>query len=101
MMHSALISKIEKANRYAREPDRVSISRLELEFAGDNSRYTLNLADGAWTCDCHFFATFGCCCHVFAMQKLLGVMLPLGARESLIEHLGAAEAARPEICPLV
>ena len=90
MMHSAIISKIEKANRYAHEPDRVSIGRLELVFEGDNARYALSLVNGAWTCDCHFFVSWGNCCHVFALQKMLGVMLPLNARESLIEHLAAA-----------
>ena len=31
-MHSSLIGKVEKANRYARELDRMSFDRLALTF---------------------------------------------------------------------
>ena len=36
-MHSSLIGKVEKANRYARELDRITIDRLALTFRGDLS----------------------------------------------------------------
>ncbi len=38
-MHSSLIGKVEKANRYARELDRITIDRLSLTFRGDNDTH--------------------------------------------------------------
>ena len=35
-MQSSLIGKIQKANLYAREPDRVAFSELQTTFRGDN-----------------------------------------------------------------
>jgi len=92
MLHSAVISKIEKANRYAREPDRVSIRKLDLMFQGDNDRHAVSLEDGAWHCDCHFFAAWGCCCHISTLQKMFGQSLPPDAQEDLGVHLSGVSA---------
>ena len=35
-MHSSVIGKIEKAHRYARERDRITVEQLAVTFAGDN-----------------------------------------------------------------
>ena len=35
-MHSSVIGKIEKAHRYARERDRITVERLAVTFAGDD-----------------------------------------------------------------
>ena len=45
-MHSSLIGKIEKANRYARELDRITIDRLSLTFRGDNDTHHVGLDAG-------------------------------------------------------
>ena len=42
-MHSSLIGKVEKANRYARELDRISLDRLSLTFRGDNDTHQVSL----------------------------------------------------------
>jgi hypothetical protein len=79
-MQSSLISKIQKANIYAREPDRVTFSELSTTFRGDNETHTVAFLDNHWSCDCHFFGSNGICSHVMAIQKLLGSMLPAEAR---------------------
>ena len=45
-MHSSLIGKVEKANRYARELDRITIDRLSLTFRGDNDTHHVALDAG-------------------------------------------------------
>jgi len=81
-MQSSLIGKIEKAKRYAQEPERVTISNFSAEFRGENDSHTLSLSDGKWHCNCHFFAQWGECVHIMTLQRLLGKMLPLQADTS-------------------
>jgi hypothetical protein len=90
-MHSSLIGKIEKANRYARETDRITFERLALTFRGDNDTYRVSFDDDAWRCDCHTFETWKSCAHILALQKILGVMLPESAQTSLFAAAQAAE----------
>jgi hypothetical protein len=94
-MHSSLIGKIEKANRYARETDRISIARLSLEFRGDNDTHRVELDADRWQCTCHYFDSWGSCVHVMALQKIFGDMLPFEAQTSLLtsSETGAPEAA--------
>ena len=75
-MHSSLIGKIEKAKRYAQEPDRVKFSELAVKFRGEHSDYDTGYKDGGWHCSCQFFATWRVCSHTMALQKILGGMLP-------------------------
>jgi len=75
-MRSSLIGKIDKANRYAREPERVSVLDFRAIFRGEHDQYTINYRDGRWHCDCHFFASWGLCSHTMALQKILSPMLP-------------------------
>ena len=75
-MQSSLIGKIEKAKRYAHEPDRVTFSELSVEFRGEHDNYTTGYKDGKWRCSCHFFSSWGLCSHTMALEKILGDMLP-------------------------
>jgi hypothetical protein len=75
-MHSSLIGKIEKAKRYAQEPDRVRFSRFELVFKGEHDDYTLSYDEGHWHCGCAFYAGWNVCSHTIAMYRLLTHMLP-------------------------
>ncbi len=75
-MQSSIISKIEKARRYAQEPDRVTFSDLSLKFRGSNDTYNVTYKDGAWHCNCKFFASWGTCSHTMAMQRMLSGMVP-------------------------
>ena len=75
-MQSSLIGKIEKANRYAQEKERVTFSEIAAKFQGDNDNYTINYKDGKWHCSCHFFSSWGLCSHTMALEKILSSMLP-------------------------
>jgi hypothetical protein len=82
-MHSSLIGKVEKANRYARELDRITIDRLSLTFRGDNDTHHVSLDAGSWHCTCHYFESWGSCVHLLTLQKIMGVMLPEEAQVSI------------------
>jgi hypothetical protein len=78
-MHSDLINKIEKAKRYAQEPERFTIERMEARFRG-GSDHMITLSGDAWSCDCNFFHSWHTCSHVMAAQRLLAPMLSHDAR---------------------
>ena len=94
-MNSSIIGKIEKAHRYAREPERVRVQNLEASFRGGHDDYTVRLNDGRWVCSCHTFASHavGTCSHVMAMQQLLGAMLSDEARYDRDTELAAPAAS--------
>lgn len=79
-MNSSMIGKIEKARRYAQEPERIRIAALTATFHGSNDDYALTLSAGGWQCTCHTFEQFGSCAHIMAAQRLLAPMLPESAR---------------------
>jgi len=81
-MHSSVIGKIEKANRYARETDRITFNELTVIFRGDNDTHRVTLDADHWDCTCHYFDSWKTCAHVLAMQKILGQMLPEAAQTS-------------------
>ena len=81
-MHSSMIGKVEKAMRYAHEPDRVKIGRLELDFQGDNGSHQVSLDADSWHCTCHLFESWDACVHTLAVQKMLGAMLSEKAQET-------------------
>ena len=90
-MHSSMIGKVEKAMRYAHEPDRVKIGRLSATFSGDNGTHTVSLDADQWHCDCHLFASAGGCSHTLAIQKMLDPMISDAAKETPL--YGPTEAA--------
>ncbi len=75
-MQSSLIGKIEKAKRYAQEPERITFSDLSVKFRGDNNNYTTEYKDGKWHCSCPFFSSWGVCSHTMALERILINMLP-------------------------
>lgn len=81
-MNSSMIGKIEKAHRYAQEPDRAQITSIESTFRGGHDDYQVRFANGQWNCSCHTFSShvIGTCSHIMAMQQMLGSMLPQEAR---------------------
>ncbi len=91
-MQSSLIGKIEKAKRYAQEPDRVTFSELSAKFQGEHNDYDIGYKDGRWHCSCHFFATWGLCSHTMALERILSNMLP---KESLTTQHNIASLANP------
>jgi hypothetical protein len=75
-MQSSLIGKIEKAKRYAQEPERIRFNELSVSFRGENNNYTTGYKDGKWHCSCDFFSRWGLCSHTMAMERILTDMLP-------------------------
>ncbi len=74
-MYSSLISKIEKAKRYAEEPERITFQDLVVRFRGDNSTHTVSLHRDEWACECDHFKTSGLCAHVMTLQRLFAAHL--------------------------
>ena len=81
-MQSSLIGKIEKAKRYAQEPERVTLSSFSAGFKGDNNSYNTSYESEKWLCTCPFFAQNGICSHMMALQKIFDKMLPPEALKS-------------------
>jgi len=79
-MNSSLISKIEKATRYAKEPQRVQLRGLDVDLRGDNGSHSVRLAGDDWSCDCDHFSVHGLCSHVMTLQKLFAVHLTESVR---------------------
>ncbi len=75
-MQSSLISKIEKARRYAEDPTRVRFVEFKATFRGEHDVYTVTYEDGKWHCTCHFFSGWDTCSHTMAMQRMLRDQLP-------------------------
>ena len=91
-MNSSMIGKIEKAQRYEHEPERVSIHDLDVDFKGEHSIYQVSLKSNHWSCSCSFYSVYGTCSHVMALQRILAPMLSLESRsESPLEHSSTAE----------
>jgi hypothetical protein len=76
-MNSSMIGKIEKAHRYAREPERIRFTQFEATFRGGHDDYVVRLQDNEWNCNCHTFSSHavGTCSHIMAMQQILATML--------------------------
>ena len=87
-MYSSLISKIEKAKRYAEQPDRISFESCEVRFRGDNGSHRVSLKGDEWTCECDHFHTSGLCAHVMTMQRVFATHLS-EAQRFTTEHVPA------------
>jgi hypothetical protein len=85
MQQSSLIGKIEKAKRYAQQPERVQVDNFEATFKGDNNNYKTGFKDGKWHCTCSFFSQMGICSHTMALQK---IMRPMLSEEALATPYG-------------
>ena len=69
-------AKIEKAKRYAVEPQRFHFEKFSLMFHGDNNDHAVSFDNGAWQCDCEYFIVHSWCCHTKALEIMLEKMLP-------------------------
>jgi hypothetical protein len=75
-MDSDMIGKIEKAIRYAQEPNRFEFQDFSVKVRGEHRIHTVNYSQQRLTCTCEFFGSHGNCSHTIAMEKVLGEMLP-------------------------
>ena len=76
MYDSGMVHKVQKAKRYAEEPERIHIRSLSAEIEGDNQTHRVEFEDGHWRCDCGFFGSHHTCSHVMALDRLLGPVRP-------------------------
>jgi hypothetical protein len=74
-MHSSMISKIEKARRYAQERERVTFQSFTATFRGEHNTYTVTFEAGRWGCTCPFFIRHRTCSHTMALEHILGEMV--------------------------
>src|ERR1044071_7280446 len=81
-MQSSLHGMIDKAHRYAEEPERVQLARLEAMVRGDNSDHTVTLAEGRLSCDCDHYQHERLCAHVLTVEKVLKNWTPATAAPS-------------------
>ena len=88
-MYSSLISKIEKAKRYAEQPERITFESFDVRFRGDNGSHRVSLKGDEWACECDHFKTSGLCAHVMTMQRIFANHLPEAVRYTT-EHPGLA-----------
>src|SRR5437762_13900279 len=91
-MHSSLIGKIEKAQRYEHEPERVTIGSLQADFKGEHDVYHLTLVDNHWSCTCGFYSGYGTCSHAMALQRILSPMLSMESRSEFPRSAPTASA---------
>jgi hypothetical protein len=73
-----MVSKIEKARRYAEEKDRVRFQQFEVTIRGGHADHLVRYDHGAFQCDCGFFAQRKVCSHTMAMERILSGMLVEG-----------------------
>ena len=89
-MHSSLIGKIEKARRYAQQPERVTVNELKATFRGENDSHEVSYSKGKWSCGCEFFSTWETCCHTMALERILSPMVTKsGSQEEALTAAGA------------
>lgn len=78
-MYSSLISKMEKAHRYARERHRMQVDSLQVTFHGDAMDHRVAMDGDHLSCDCDFFTSYRTCSHTMALEKVLEGMVPARA----------------------
>ena len=89
-MQSTIVTKAEKAHRYALERDRLQISSIEATFEAGGGSHVIRLADSKWTCDCEFARAYGVCPHAEAASRMLDVHLAEAAKPRVVDLLAGA-----------
>lgn len=73
-----VVSDVEKAAHYAKEPDRIRFISFEATFQGGHNEYHISYDDGKWDCDNPYFQSHGVCSNTMAMERLLkGMVKPV------------------------
>ena len=75
-MDSGMIGKIEKAKRYAQQPERFQLEAFTVTVSGENNPHVVTYNHGEWHCDCDFFQTRGRCSHTIALEMIFKSHLP-------------------------
>lgn len=67
---------IDKAHRYAEEPERVRLTSLEARVRGDNGDHLVALTTGRLSCNCDHYEHEGLCAHVLTVERVLKSYVP-------------------------
>ncbi len=89
-MQSTIVTKAEKAHRYALEHDRLQIGGLAATFDAGGGTHVIGLGEGGWTCDCDFFAGTRVCPHVEAASRMLDAHLAESAKPRVVDLLAGS-----------
>jgi hypothetical protein len=89
-MQSTIVTKAEKARRYALELDRLRIGALEATFEAGGGTHVLRLGEAGWSCDCEFFVANRVCPHVEAASRMLDAHLVESAKPRVVDLLAGA-----------
>ena len=74
-MNSSLISKVEKARRYAEQPELFRLQKFVVDFDGENGSHVVSMDGTDFDDSSHSFQTQGTSSHIMALQKILAPML--------------------------
>ncbi|MCD4752018.1 MAG: hypothetical protein K8R40_02995 [Anaerolineaceae bacterium] len=74
-MDFGLISKRDKARRYAEERERFTFEEFKVKIKGTNNDHYVTYNHGNWDCDCGFFASHNYCGHTMSLEIILDKML--------------------------
>ena len=75
-MYSSLIGMVQKAQNYAQERERVSVSQFGASFRGEHNSYNVTYDQGNWGCSCDHFTAQQLCSHIMAIERMLEGMIP-------------------------
>jgi len=89
-MQSTIVTKAEKAHRYAQERDRLQISAIEATFEAGGGTHVIRLGEKGWTCDCEFAVANGVCPHMEAASRMLDVHLTESAKPRVVDLLAGS-----------
>ena len=82
-MHSGMIGKIEKAHRYAEDPERFAVRTLTVTVKGNNGDHDVSFDGASWSCPCDFFQRESTCAHTMALEPMLGRLAPTSMAETV------------------
>ena len=89
-MQSTIVTKAEKAHRYAQERDRLQISALVATFEAGGGQHVLTLGPDGWVCDCDFARLHRVCPHAEAASRMLDAHLVEAAKPRVVDLLAGA-----------
>jgi len=74
-MYSSLIGKVQKAQHYSHERERLKLLRFSASFRGEHRNYLVAYEEGDWLCSCDHFHEDHFCSHVMAIERILEDMI--------------------------
>ena len=76
-MDYAMVSKLEKARAYAKEPERFKFDTFQVTMDGKNHSHVVTYDHGKWSCDCEFCKSHGRRSHTMALEIILNGMVDI------------------------